>query len=273
MPQTTQHLVPAVDRAIRMLATLQDVEGGRGISDLARALGIPKSSAHQIAATLLHHRVLERDADTQHYRLGPGLAQIAARRPGKVDLPTLARPYLEELAAAARMTALLGLRAGDGVVLAAKVESPEPIDVSAPLGHRLDLRTGAFGKLFAAALSPGELDVLLQQPLPIFTAKTIRSTDDYRQDLRRVRKRGYALDLEEYLDGIVAVGAAVRGSDGEVVGGICLIGLAASYKRRELRRIGATVHGAAESLSYDLGFERQPPTEQTGVAVPPGGAA
>ena len=273
MPQTTQQLVPAVDRAIRMLATLQDVEDGRRISDLARDLGIPKSSAHQIAATLLHYGVLERDADTQRYHLGLGLAQIVSRRRSKVDLPELAGPYLEELSAAARMTALLGLRAADGIVLAAKVDSPDPIDVSAPIGHRLHLRAGVFGKLLAAALSPDKLDVLLQQPLPTFTAKSMRSADDYREDLHRVRERGYALDLEEYLDGIVAVGAAVRGRDGEVAGGICLIGLAASYKRRELARIGEAVRAAAESLSYDLGFERAHPTEQTVVAPRPGGLA
>ena len=269
MPQTTQQLVPAVDRAIRMLATLQDVGDGRRISELARDLGIPKSSAHQIAATLLHHGVLERDADTQRYRLRPGLAQIVARRRSRADLPELAGPYLEELSALARMTALLGLRTADGIVLAAKVESPDPIDVSAPIGHRLDLRAGVFGKLLAAALSPDDLDVLLHTPLPTFTAKSIRSANAYREDLHRVRDRGYALDLEEYLDGIVAVGAAVRGRDGEVAGGICLIGLAASYKRGELVRIGEAVRDAAEALSYDLGFEPGSPAEQTVVAPRP----
>ena len=273
MPQSAPQLVPAVDRALRMLATLQDSEAGRRISDLARDLEIPKSSAHQIATTLVHHGALERDADTQRYRLGPGLTRIVARRRSYVDLPELAGPYLEELSAAARMTALLGLRRPDGVVLAAKIDSPDPIDVSAPIGHRLDLRAGVFGKLLAAALSPAELDELLQHPLPAFTAKSLRSADDYREDLHRVRERGYALDQEEYIDGIVAVGAAVRGRDGEVAGGICLIGLAASYKRPELGRIGEAVRGAAESLSYDLGFESARPAGQTVVAPRPGSLA
>jgi len=271
MTQPSQHLVPAVDRAIRMLATLQDVDAGRGISDLARDLGIPKSSAHQIAATLLHHGVLQRDADTQRYHLGPGLGKIVAGR-RRVDLPELAGPYLEELSAAARMTALLGLRATDGVVLAAKIDSPDPIDVSAPIGHRLDLRAGVFGKLFAAALNAGDLDVLLQAPLPAFTDRSIRSADEYRRDLHRVRERGYALDLEEYLDGIVGVGAAVRRGDGKVVGGICLIGLAASYKRAALGRIGEAVRGAAESLSHDFGFGGGRPTERTVVLPRPRGS-
>ena len=165
MTTPAPQLVPAVDRAIRMLATLQDVQDGRRISDLARDLGIPKSSAHQIAATLVHHGVLERDEGTRRYRLGAGLADIASHRRDRIDLPELAGPYLEGLARSARMTALLGVRDGVAVVLAARVPSPDPIDVSAPLGHRLDLRAGVFGKLFNAALPEEDLERALAAPL------------------------------------------------------------------------------------------------------------
>ena len=265
MPDSSPQLVPAVDRAIRMLAALQSGEGGRRISDLARDLGIPKSSAHQIAATLLHHGVLERDEDTRRYRLGPGLSDIVAHRRNRVDLPALAGPYLEELASAARMTALLGRREGDSVVLAARIPSPDPIDVSAPIGHRLDGRAGVFGKLFAAAMQPADLQGLLSKPLPAFTRKSITSTAAYAEELHRVRTRGYALDIEEYLDGVVAVGAAIRGDDGNVLGALCVIGLAASYSRPALATIGEAVRGAAESLSYDLGFDGSREAQQTVV--------
>ncbi len=271
MPDSSQQLVPAVDRAIRMLAVLQDVERGRRISDLARDLGIPKSSAHQIAATLLHHGVLEQDEDTRRYRLGPGLSEFAAHRWNRVDLPELAGPYLEDLASAARMTALLGRREGDQVVLAAKIPSPDPIDVSAPIDHRLDARAGVFGKLFAAALQPEDLENLLNEPLPAFSRKSITGAAAYAEDLHRVRERGYALDMEEYLDGVVAVGAAIRDDAGDVLGALCVIGLAASYSRSALGAIGETVRGAAESLSYDLGFDRGRPTEQTVVMPRPRG--
>lgn len=263
MPDSPPQLVPAVDRAIRMLATLQDTEDGRRISDLARDLGIPKSSAHQIATTLVHHGVLERDEDTRRYRLGPGLSGIGVHRRSRVDLPELAGPYLEDLASFARMTALLGRREGDRVVLAARIPSPDPIDVSAPIGHRLDARAGVFGKLFAASMQPEDLENLLDKPLPAFTRKSITSAAAYLEDLHRVRERGYALDIEEYLDGIVAVGAAIRGGDGDVLGALCVIGLAASYSRSALAAIGEAVRGAAESLSYDLGFDHRRPTEQT----------
>ena len=263
MPDSSPQLVPAVDRAFRMLVTLQGGDGGRRISDLARELGIPKSSAHQIATTLVHHGVLERDQETRRYRLGAGLVDIAAHRRARIDLPLLAGPYLEDLAISARMTALLGLRDDDKIVLAAKIDSPDPIDVSAPLGHRLDARAGVFGKLFDAALGIADLEDRLGEPLPAFARKTITHAKRYAQDLHSVRERGYALDVEEYLDGVAAVGAAVRDRDGEVLGALCVIGLAASYDHSELADIGEAVRASAESLSYDLGFKHSRPTDQT----------
>ena len=89
MSAATQQLVPAVDRAVRMLSDLSSTAAGKRISDLARDLDIPKSSAFQIAATLVHHGLLECDDDTRRYRLGQGLRHIVGAREGRVDLPLL----------------------------------------------------------------------------------------------------------------------------------------------------------------------------------------
>ena len=239
-----------------MLGTVQNSDQARTISDLARHLQIPKSSAHQIAATLRYHGLLEQDKETRCYRLGPGLSHMASHRRYHVDLPELAHPYLEDLARTARMTALLGRRQGDRVVLIAKVESPDPFEVSAPIGHRIDARAGVFGKLFAAEIASADVEKFPSQLPPAFTTKSITNLEEYARDLQRVRERGYALDIEEYLDGVVAVGAAVRDEHGGVFGAFCLVGLAVSYGHRQLCDIGESVRGAAEGLCHELCFDR-----------------
>jgi len=263
-------LVPAVDRAVRMLEVLRDSDQGRGISELARDLEIPKSSAYQIAVTLVHHGLLERDPATRRYRPGAALSRLSAA--GRRRLPELAQPYLERLAARTRMTALLGVRDGDGVVLAAKQESPEPVGISAPLGHRLDGRAGVFGKLTAAALGAAELDAYLCRPLPDFTRRSITDVDAFRKDIERVRSRGYALDVEEYLDGVVAVGGAVRDGRGRVVAGICLLGLAARRSRAELKAAGEHLALAAADLSRELVAQAADEAPPTGAGHPAGAA-
>ena len=87
-----------------------------------------------------------------------------------------------------------------------------------------------------------------------------------------MRERGFAIDVEEYINGVVAVGAPVRDRHGEVVAGVCLLGLAASYDRARLSTIGEEVRAVGESLSYDLGFDRARPTDRTVIMARPRGS-
>ena len=266
MEESKPQLVPAVDRALRMLVRLQKSNGDRTVSDLARELRIPKSSAHQIAATLRYHGFIEQDKYTRSYRLGPSLGNMISHRRRYVELPALARPYLESLAETARMTALLAVREANHVVLAAKVESPSPFDISAPVGHILDTNAGVFGKLFAAEThedSPGNSTRAVP---PAYTSKSVTDLNEYARELQAVRVHGYALDLEEYLDGVVAIGAPVRDVGGHILGAICLIGLAVSHGRQQLTGLGGAVRTACEALCQDFGASINQPMNPTKIA-------
>ncbi len=253
MPTATQQLVPAVDRAVRMLNELRSGKEGKRISDLARDLDIPKSSAFQIAVTLVHHGLLECDDDTRRYRLGQGLRHLAGARQGRADLPLLAAFHLEKLAAETGLTALLGVPSSSGTVLAAKADSPEPLGIGAPLGYRLHRKAGAFGKVFAAALDGAELEAFLEG-LPGFTERSMTDAATYQRDLERVRHRGYATDMEEYLEGVRAVAAPVRDAAATVVGALCVLGLRARLKRDRLSEVAEAVTSAAAALSEDVGY-------------------
>lgn len=255
MTETATQLVPAVDRAIRMLLDLRGAGEGKGISELSRDLAIPKSSAFQIAATLVHHGLLERDAATLRYRLGTGLQALAGARGGRPDVAALAVPHLRALARETGLTALLGLPTAGGTVLAARADSPEPLGVSAPIGFELDRMAGAFGKVFAALLDERRRKALLRRPLPAFTARSIVSAQEMERELERVRRNGVATDIEEYLDGIRAVAAPVVDDRGAVVAAVCALGIAARLKRDRLGAVSQRVRGAAASLSTDLGAD------------------
>ncbi len=256
MTQTAGQLVPAVDRAVRMLTSLRHEQAGKGISALARDLGIPKSSAFQIAATLVHHGLLERDADTLRYRLGAAAAGLAGCRGLRTDLPVLAARHLERLAAETGLTALLGLPSEGGTVLAAREDSPGALGIGAPLGFRLDAEAGAFGKVFAAARD-GASRSRSRRRLPAYTRRSITDPAAYERELGRVREQGFATDVEEYLDGVRAVAAPVRDRKRNVVAAVCVLGVSAKLKRAELRGAADAVRRAARSLSRDLGHEEE----------------
>ena len=251
MTEDPVQLVPAVDRAARMLSNLRGHGSGRGISELARDLGIPKSSAFQIAATLVHHGLLERDDDSRRYRIGTGLDRLASGRGLRADVPALAAPHLQRLAASTGLTALLGVPTAEGTVLAARGDGPASLAVSAPVGFRLPARAGAFGKVFDAEMRGQALRCALED-LPRFTRRTITDAARYAKELRRVRQRGFAVDFEEYLDGIRAVASPVRDADDSAIAAICALGISARLKRADVAAVAAAVTRAAGALSADL---------------------
>jgi DNA-binding IclR family transcriptional regulator len=252
MTDDSTQLVPAVDRAIRMLVDLRAAPEGKGISELARDLGIPKSSAFQIAATMVHHGLLLCDEETRRYRVGPRLQVLAGSAGGRPDVAALAVPHLRALADDTGLTALLGLPTRAGTVLAARADSPQPLGVSAPVGFELDPMAGAFGKVFAAALDERARKAALRR-LPAFTARSIVDVDEMERELGRVRRNGVATDAEEYLDGIRAAAAPVHDGGGNVVAAVCVLGVAARLKRGRLAEVGDRVRAAAAALSRDLG--------------------
>lgn len=252
MTDSTPQLVPAVDRAIRMLVDLRDADQGKGISELSRDLGIPKSSAFQIAATMVHHGLLVCDEGTRRYRVGAGLQALAGSVSGRPDVAALAAPHLRALADDTGLTALLGLPTAAGTVLAARADSPQPLGVSAPVGFELDRMAGAFGKVFAASLDARRREVRLRR-LPAFTARSIVDADEMERELARVQRNGVATDIEEYLEGIRAAAAPVHDDGANVVAAVCALGVAARLKRRRLAEVAERVRAAARALSHDLG--------------------
>lgn len=135
MRESTYRVVPAVDKAARLLAEL-DEEQGLGISELARRIKASKGTVRDILLTLASHDLVTRDRDG-HFRRG-------GRR---FDLTHLARPHLERLLDAFGETSLLGIVTDGGVEIAARAEPGTDLHMSAPLGRRLPVNVGAHAKV------------------------------------------------------------------------------------------------------------------------------
>src|SRR5919197_6715038 len=139
-------LVPAVDRAARVLALLEAEGRPLGISDLARRLNASKGSVRDVLETLRSHGLLERDDANKQYRLGPRLVRLGHAAQDGLDLARVAGPFLTRLTEVTGETALLLTRQGDRALILAKAEAGETaMRVSAPVGRRIPLIAGAVG--------------------------------------------------------------------------------------------------------------------------------
>ncbi len=252
-------LVPAVDRAVMLLRLLQDGGGGHGVSDLSRKAGLHKSTVHDILHTLCHHRLVEQDPITKRFRLGAGLLEFSAHVRERLDLRRVARPHLGDLARATGETVFLGTFDGDHVMILDKEESPHDMKITSPVGRRIPYCAGAFGKVFLAAMPTADRDRLFKRrPLRGFTAKSVTNAGAYVADLARVRRDGFALDDEEYLDGVRAAAAPIVDGSGRVVGALSVVGLKARLKTPAFRALGPQAAAAARAISERLGATRYP---------------
>jgi len=143
MRESTYRVVPAVDKAARLLAELREDEG-LGISDLARRITASKGTVRDILLTLASHDLITRDPDGRFRRGGQ-----------RFDLTHLARPHLEALLDAFGETALLGIVTDGGVEIAARAEPSTDFHMSAPLGRRLPANVGAHAKVLTGGADIG----------------------------------------------------------------------------------------------------------------------
>lgn len=270
--ETRSTLVPAVDRAVTLLRLLQDGSAGHGVSELSRRAGLHKSTVHDILHTLCHHRLVEQDPVTRRFRLAAGLLEFSAHVHERLDLRRVARPHLGTLARATGETVFLGTFDGDHVMILDKEESAQDMKITSPVGRRIPYSAGAFGKVFLAAMPPADRDRLLKRrPLRAYTTRSVTDTVAYVRELARVRRDGFALDDEEYLDGVRAAAAPIVDGSGRVAGAVCAVGLKARLKAPAFRALGPQVATAARAISERVGASRYPVWD--GLAPHEGGPA
>ncbi|MBV8365703.1 MAG: IclR family transcriptional regulator [Candidatus Eremiobacteraeota bacterium] len=252
--QPRQTLVPAVDKAFRLLVALGDSAEPLGVSQLSRTLGLGKSTVHGLVTTLETLGIIESPSPGKRYRLGPGLFALASRSAGQRDLRNVARPALERLAAATEQTSFLGVPADDHVTILDLIHGRPTMSISAPIGSAIPLLAGAVGKAIVSAWDQQRRDEFLQDGrLPAFTANTIREPGQFMAAVDAAASEGAAIDIDEYVDGMRAAAASIFGPTHELVAVIWVAGFSRHVDRERLAEMAKEVAREATDISKLLG--------------------
>jgi IclR family transcriptional regulator, KDG regulon repressor len=256
-------LVPAVDRAARLLRALSAHEGnapdqpGMSATELGRELDISKSTISGLLTTLERHGLVQRDPLTKRVRLGLGLVELAASVSADIDVREAARPHLADLRRHSGETAILHLVTGDDVRIAERAEPDTQLKVVAPLGTRLPRFAGSPAKVLLAAMQPDEAEAIVRgHELPAFTPRSILDPETYLDQLAQTRRRGYARENEEYLVGVSAVSAPVINHDGRTIGTIS-VACVKTRARERMQEFTEPVMEAAAQTSRRLGAPKE----------------
>lgn len=199
----------AAKRALELIEQVASSREPVRLSELARRLGLPKSSAHALARTLDEEGFLERDRRGA-YTLGPRLLSLLGRLPDRLQLPRVARPVLQELVEDLGETALVGVRRNTDVVYIEQVETPQFMRYVAPLGEPRPLHCTSIGKVLLAGLPGDEADVLLRSaPLQAFTVYTKVEISSIVAELEAIRRQGFSMNREESVSGVTGVAVPI----------------------------------------------------------------
>lgn len=245
--------VQSVDRALRVLKLLSR-RGRLGVTEVAVELGIHKSNAHRMLATLGEHGLVERDQDTDKYRLGFGLVGLASSVTADIDVVRNARTASQRLSEETGETVILtSLVEGEVVIVhqAASHASVLGVDWS---GGRMPLHCTPGGKVMLAHLPDAEREELLSAPLEHFTDNTIVDPGELRKQLGEIRDLGYAYTVEELERGLNGVAAPIRRPGGQAAAAIGVYGPAFRLTADSLSQVGETTRRAADEISQRLGF-------------------
>ncbi|MBN1569101.1 MAG: IclR family transcriptional regulator [Acidobacteria bacterium] len=247
------YLVPAVDRAFRIIELLKANKLDMSLAEITRATGWHKSSIQKLLVTLSHHGILERNEDTKRYSLGIKLAEYGRIALNKLDIRVAAKSYLKELVEYSEETAVLAILNGTKMVMIDKKEPVLQIRASPFIGTRFPATATSNGKAFLAWLPDSRTEEILNsEGLSPFTGKSILDPAAYRANLEETRKRGYAIDRGEFQEGVSGVSAPVFSPSHQLIATISIVGPEFRMTEEKIRDCGEKCMEVAERLSARL---------------------
>jgi IclR family acetate operon transcriptional repressor len=254
MASTREYTVASVARALQLVDLVADgPRAGLTLSEVARALEISKSTAYALARTLVAHGYLQAVEPGPHYRLGMALVRLGDVSAQSIPLASICRPILHELSRATGLTTRAAVNENRRPLFIERVDAPGVVRFHTPLGVPELPHTSSAGKAILAGAAETEVRALVAETgLPRRTRKTITTVDELLADLAATRRRGYAVDDEEDVEGVFCVGAAFTDHSGRCAGAISATGIKLDLSPRHVDELGHLVRAAADRVTVHL---------------------
>jgi DNA-binding IclR family transcriptional regulator len=245
--------VQSVDRAVAILEILAR-DGEAGVTEVARELGVHKSTASRLLAALDRRELVSQDTARGRFRLGVGLVRLAGAASLNLDLVQESRAVCRALAREMGETVNLAILAGRDALYLDQVAGPAALSPHNWAGQRIPLHATSDGKVLLAYLPAAEIAEHLAPPLRRFTGHTITAPAEFGRLLAEVRRRGYATAAEELEEGLTAVAAPVRNAEGTVIASISASGPSFRIPAERIGAVADSVRRAAAEISRRLGW-------------------
>jgi DNA-binding IclR family transcriptional regulator len=222
----------SAERALAILTSFDDTRSELGVTEMARSLGVHKSTASRLAAVLERSGLLARSG--RRYRLGLEVIRLGTLALRSFDFVASMQPAMDKLSRRTGETINLAVPDGGGILNVAEIPSTYILSCSGGwIGRRTQPHAVANGKVllaYGAIPVPDQLDR--------YTEHTITTRAALERELARVRRAGYATAVAELEDGLVAVASPVFDAAGACVAALSVSGPAYRMRPENLAELG-----------------------------------
>ncbi len=252
-----ERTIQSVFRAVKILEYVAAHRGVAGLTEISKGIGIHKSTAHGLIATLEKCGYMQQDPKTGKYALGIRVFEMGQAYIANLDLRETALAYLKELSLTYQETAHLAILSAEEVVYIDKVDGSRSIGIRSQVGGRNPAYCTGVGKALLSGLDDSLITKMYAgKILRKYTGNTVADLAELLAQVGQVRARGYALDMEEFELDLRCIAAPVKDSTGAVIAGISLSGPAHRLLDTDIPAIAAKVMETARKISIRLGYKQ-----------------
>jgi len=251
-----------VTKALQVLQAFSYEHPVMGVSELARKLGMGKSSVHRVLSTLADQGFVTK-TDDDRYRLGLKLHELGQLVVSSLELRQVAHGPLERLRNESGETVHVAVLEGADAMYVHRIESQSTLRTFSRVGRRVPAHTTSSGKCLLAFSDAEATDIVVRAGLKRIGPRSITTEAALREALAKIRINGYVVSVEENERGVLSIGAPVFGHDGSCIAAVSMAGPLMRIPTDQVPRFTRMVRRCALDISVGMGFLDKVPKAAT----------
>ena len=248
----------SVSRALSIVDLLASENRDMSLTEIAQAMGWPKSTAYGLLVTLRDYHYLDQSPLTGRYTLGVRLFELGNTIARSWNIRSVAFPIMQQLHAKWGETVQLAVEDKGEVLYLEKLESNRLVRIVSEVGARLPMHCTGLGKAMLAHKTPSEVKwILSQHGMKAMTSRTITDMGQMEKELEKIRMQGYAEDMGEMMDSLRCVAVPIYNKEGKVKHALSISGLDYSIHGERWIDIVNSLQRASEDISFAIGYRQE----------------